>query len=157
MSFYSLHRFLRNLKSKSLGNISVLSMRLNTPKNFHKKSQFGGIDFANFLVPKNSLKLKKSMSFNSLHRFFKNLKPKSLRIIRGFHASHDIPTFFAKIFNFGISLLVIFTTQNSNFLITSRHFITLRFVKYIFLLKVLITFFWNYIYFSTSFFTTKIP
>ena len=59
-------------------------MRLNTPKNFHKKCQFGGIDFANFLAPKNSLKLKKSMSFNSLHRFFKNLKPKSLRNIRVF-------------------------------------------------------------------------
>ena len=84
VSFYSLHRFLRNLKWKSLGNISVFSMRLNTPKNFHKKCQFGGIDFANFLAPKNSLKLKKSMSFNSLHRFFKNLKPKSLRNIRVF-------------------------------------------------------------------------
>ena len=88
-------------------------MRLNTPKNFHKKCQFGGIDFANFLAPKNSLKLKKSMSFNSLHRFFKNLKPKSLRIIRGFHASHDIPTFFAKILNFGISLLTIFPVKFS--------------------------------------------
>ena len=113
VSFYSLHRFLRNLKSKSLGNISVFSMRLNTPKNFHKKCQFGGIDFANFLAPKNSLKLKKSMSFNSLHRFFKNLKPKSLRITRGFHASHDIPTFFAKILNFGISLLTIFPVKFS--------------------------------------------
>ena len=88
-------------------------MRLNTPKNFHKKCQFGGIDFVNFLAPKNSLKLKKSMSFNSLHRFFKNLKPKSLRIIRGFHASHDIPTFFAKILNFGISLLTIFSVKFS--------------------------------------------
>ena len=34
-------------------------MRLNTPKNFHKKCQFGGIDFANFLGPKKLVEIKK--------------------------------------------------------------------------------------------------
>ena len=106
--FYSLHRFFKNLKSKSLGNTRVFGIRLNTPKGFCEKHQFGGIAFADFLAPKNSLKLKKSMSFYSLRRFLKKLKSKSLVNIRDFCSSHDIPTFFAKILNFGISLLPIF-------------------------------------------------
>ena len=35
----------------------IIGRSTNTPKNFREKHQFGGIAFADFLAPKNSLKL----------------------------------------------------------------------------------------------------
>ena len=71
-------------------------MRLNTPKNFHKKCQFGGIAFSNF--------------YDSKSQFF-----------------HHVTSFFI-----------------------------LHFIKYIFLLKVFITFSWDNVDFSCSFITDKV-